>query len=117
MVPRTFHDAAMYAERADAVLTRVSGQDARKPWSKGNKGDLRSVHRLHQSRSRRAQCANGRRSGTHGVRNGAEEDVIARGIREAARREGLLLLQETQRWTCCERLSEKKKRAGNEKSR
>ena len=36
--PQDFHEAAMYAERADAVLTRVSGQDARKPWSKGHKG-------------------------------------------------------------------------------
>ena len=33
-----FHEAAMYAERADAVLTRISGQDACKPWSKGHKG-------------------------------------------------------------------------------
>ena len=36
--PQDFHKAAMYAERADAVLTRISGQDARKPWSKGHKG-------------------------------------------------------------------------------
>ena len=28
----------MYAERADAVITHVSGQDARKPWQKGQKG-------------------------------------------------------------------------------
>ena len=28
----------MFAERADAVLTRISGQDARKPWQKGHKG-------------------------------------------------------------------------------
>ena len=36
--PRDFHEAAMFAERADAVLTRVSGQDTRKPWQKGQKG-------------------------------------------------------------------------------
>ena len=36
--PRDFHEAAMFAERADAVLTRVSGQDTCKPWQKGQKG-------------------------------------------------------------------------------
>ena len=36
--PQDFHEVAMFAERADAVLTRISGQDARKPWSKGQKG-------------------------------------------------------------------------------
>ena len=36
--PRDFHEAAMFAERADAVLTRISGQDTRKPWQKGQKG-------------------------------------------------------------------------------
>ena len=36
--PQDFHEAAMFAERADAVLTRVSGQDTRKPWQKGHKG-------------------------------------------------------------------------------
>ena len=29
--PRDFHEMAMFAERADAVLTRISSQDARKP--------------------------------------------------------------------------------------
>ena len=36
--PRDFHEVAMFAERADAVLTRISGQDAHKPWQKGHKG-------------------------------------------------------------------------------
>lgn len=36
--PQDFHEAAMFAERADAVLTRVSGQDTCKPWQKGQKG-------------------------------------------------------------------------------
>ena len=36
--PQDFHEAAMFAERADAVITRVSGQDTRKPWQKGQKG-------------------------------------------------------------------------------
>ena len=36
--PQNFHEAAMFAERADAVITRVSGQDTRKPWQKGQKG-------------------------------------------------------------------------------
>ena len=36
--PRDFHEVAMFAERADAVLTRISGQDARKPWQNGHKG-------------------------------------------------------------------------------
>ena len=36
--PQDFHEAAMFAERADAMITRVSGQDMRKPWLKGNKG-------------------------------------------------------------------------------
>ena len=30
--PQDFHEVAMFAERADAVLTRVSGQDMRKLW-------------------------------------------------------------------------------------
>ena len=36
--PWDFHEAAMFAERADAVLTRISGQDACKLWQKGHKG-------------------------------------------------------------------------------
>ena len=36
--PQNFHEAAMFAERADAVVTHVSGQDTRKPWQKGQKG-------------------------------------------------------------------------------
>ena len=36
--PQDFHEAARFAERADAVITRVSGQDTRKPWQKGHKG-------------------------------------------------------------------------------
>ena len=28
----------MFVERADADLTRISGQDTRKPWQKGHKG-------------------------------------------------------------------------------
>ena len=35
--PGAFHDAAMYAERADAVLSRVAGHDARKHWQKKQK--------------------------------------------------------------------------------
>ena len=35
--PVTFHDAAMYAERADAVLSRVTGHDSRRNWQKKNK--------------------------------------------------------------------------------
>ena len=35
--PQDFHEAAMFAERADAVITRVSGQDTWKPWQKGQK--------------------------------------------------------------------------------
>ena len=38
--PQDFHEAAMYAKRADAVLTRISSQDACKPWSKGQKGEF-----------------------------------------------------------------------------
>ena len=34
--PAQFQEAAMYAERADAVLTRVSGQDSGKKWHKPN---------------------------------------------------------------------------------
>ena len=36
--PQNFHEAAMFAERADAVITRVSGPDTHKPWQKGQKG-------------------------------------------------------------------------------
>ena len=36
--PQNFHEAAMFAERADAVITRVSGQDTWKSWQKGYKG-------------------------------------------------------------------------------
>ena len=36
--PANYHDAAMYAERADAVLSRVAGHDSRKNWHKKNKG-------------------------------------------------------------------------------
>ena len=35
--PGSFHDAAMYAERADAVLLRVTGHDAWKHWQKKQK--------------------------------------------------------------------------------
>ena len=36
--PHDFHEAAMFAERADAVITCVCGQDTHKPWQKGQKG-------------------------------------------------------------------------------
>ena len=36
--PQDFHEAAMFAEWADAVITCVSSQDTRKPWQKGQKG-------------------------------------------------------------------------------
>ena len=36
--PTSYHDAAMYAERADAVLSRVTGHDSRRNWQKKNKG-------------------------------------------------------------------------------
>ena len=36
--PQDFHEAAMFAEWADAVITPLSGQDMRKPWQKGQKG-------------------------------------------------------------------------------
>ena len=36
--PQNFHEAAMFAECADAVITRVSGQDTQKSWQKGYKG-------------------------------------------------------------------------------
>ena len=36
--PQNFHEAAMFAEQADAVMTHVSSQDTRKPWQKGHKG-------------------------------------------------------------------------------
>ena len=39
--PRNYHDAAMYAERADAVLSRVTGHDSKKNWHKKNKGGYR----------------------------------------------------------------------------
>ena len=32
--PQNFHEAAMFAEHADAVITCVSGQDTRKSWQK-----------------------------------------------------------------------------------
>ena len=35
--PGSFHDAAMYAERADAVLSCVTGHDAQKHWQKKQK--------------------------------------------------------------------------------
>ena len=35
--PVTFHDVVMYAERADAVLSRVTGHDSRRNWQKKNK--------------------------------------------------------------------------------
>ena len=35
--PSAFHDAAMYAERADVVLSRVTGHDARRHWQKKQK--------------------------------------------------------------------------------
>ena len=35
---QNFHEAAMFAERADAVIMRVSGQDTQKSWQKGYKG-------------------------------------------------------------------------------
>ena len=34
-----FHKAAMYAERADVVLSRVSGQDSRRNWQKQQKAN------------------------------------------------------------------------------
>ena len=36
--PLNFHDVAIYAERADAILSRVSGQDSGKNWHKQQKG-------------------------------------------------------------------------------
>ena len=36
--PQDFHEVAMFAERADVVITHVSGQDTCKPWQKGHKG-------------------------------------------------------------------------------
>ena len=36
--PQNFHEAAMFAERVDAVITHVFGQDTRKSWQKGYKG-------------------------------------------------------------------------------
>ena len=41
--PRNYHEAVMYAERANAVLSRVTGHDARKNWHKKNKGGYRSL--------------------------------------------------------------------------
>ena len=38
--PQNFHEAAMFAERADSVITCVSGQDTQKSWQKGYKGGL-----------------------------------------------------------------------------
>ena len=35
---QNFHEAAMYAERADAVITRVASHDTRKSWQRGYKG-------------------------------------------------------------------------------
>ena len=35
--PVTFHDVALYAERADAILSRVTGHDSKKNWQKKNK--------------------------------------------------------------------------------
>ena len=113
--PQNFHDAAMYAERADAVLTRISGQDARKPWSKGHKGGF--VQRS-PMQNRGAGEPSARMEGgpePDGIRNGAEEDFIPRGNGKAARRERLLLLQEAQRWTCGKRLSREEKACGKRK--
>ena len=42
--PQNFHKAAMFAERADAMITRVSGQDTQKSWQKGYKGDPPQRH-------------------------------------------------------------------------
>ena len=36
--PHSYHDAAMYAERADAVLSRTTGHGSRQNWHKKNKG-------------------------------------------------------------------------------
>ena len=36
--PQNFHEAAMFVEHADAMITCVSGQDTRKSWQKGYKG-------------------------------------------------------------------------------
>ena len=36
--PQNFHEATMFAERADAVITCISGQDTQKSWQKGYKG-------------------------------------------------------------------------------
>ena len=36
--PQNFHEAAIFAEQVDAVITRVSGQDTWKSWQKGYKG-------------------------------------------------------------------------------
>ena len=36
--PLAFHEAAMYAERADAILSQVFGQDSNKNWQKHQKG-------------------------------------------------------------------------------
>ena len=36
--PLNFHEAAMYVEHADVVITHVIGQDMCKPWQKSYKG-------------------------------------------------------------------------------
>ena len=36
--PQNFHEAAMYAEQVDAVITRVVGHDMQKSWQRGYKG-------------------------------------------------------------------------------
>ena len=74
--PQDFHEAAMFAERADSVLTRISGQDARKPWSKGQKGGFAQRPPLQNRGVGEPSAQGGGRSGTDGVGNGAEEDVV-----------------------------------------
>ena len=38
--PLNFHEVAMYAEHANAVITCVWGQDTHKPWQRSQKGGV-----------------------------------------------------------------------------
>ena len=112
--PQNFHEAAMYAERADAVITRVSGQDTRKPWQKGHKGGFMQRPPL--------QSQSGGGSSAQGGGGGPEPMELGMARKRTLTREEIATLRAQNACFYCRKPNaghmarncpEKKKRAGN----
>ena len=112
--PQNFHEAAMFAERADAVITRVSGQDTRKPWQKGHKGGFMQRPPL--------QIQSGGGSSAQGGGGGPEPMELGMARKRTLTREEIATLRAQNACFYCRKPNaghmarncpEKKKRAGN----